>query len=41
VRARIAATAYLSIMTCPSVDARRHCALDAFRARRRGFGQRF
>jgi hypothetical protein len=39
--ARIAATAYLSLMTCPRVDRRTLRALDAFRARRRAFGQSF
>jgi hypothetical protein len=37
----VAATAYLSLMTCPRVDARTLAALDAFRQRRRAFGQRF
>lgn len=40
-RARVAATAYLSVMTCPRVDRPTLRALDAFRARRRGFGQSF
>ena len=40
-RARVAATAYLSVMTCPRVDPPTLHALDAFRARRRAFGQRF
>ncbi len=39
--APVAATAYLSLMTCPRVDATTVKALDAFRARRRGFGQSF
>jgi hypothetical protein len=39
--AAVAATAYLSVMTCPRVDARTIAALDAFRERRRAFGQRF
>ena len=39
--APVAATAYLSVMTCPRVDPRTLAALDAFRERRRGFGQRF
>jgi hypothetical protein len=40
-RARVAATAYLSVMTCPRVDRATLHALDAFRARRRAFGQSF
>jgi len=40
-RAPVAATAYLTLMTCPHVDHRTVTALDAFRARRRGFGQSF
>jgi hypothetical protein len=40
-RAAVAATAYLSLMTCPHVDHRTMQALDAFRARRRAFGQSF
>jgi hypothetical protein len=40
-RAPVAATAYLSVMTCPRVDQRVLAAFDAFRARRRGFGQSF
>jgi hypothetical protein len=39
--APVAATAYLSVLTCPRVDRRTVRALDAFRARRRGFGQSF
>jgi hypothetical protein len=39
--ARVAATAYLSIMTCPGIDRASLQALEAFRARRRAFGQRF
>ena len=39
--APVAATAYLSVMTCPRVDRRVLRALDAFRARRRAFGQSF
>jgi hypothetical protein len=39
--AAVAATAYLSVMTCPRVDARTLAALDAFRERRRAFGQGF
>jgi uncharacterized protein DUF3105 len=39
--APVAATAYLSLMTCPRVDARTLDALRAFRDRRRGFGQGF
>ena len=39
--AAVAATAYLSVMTCPRVDRRTLRALDAFRARRRAFGQSF
>jgi hypothetical protein len=37
----VAATAYLSVLTCPRVDRRTLRALDAFRARRRAFGQGF
>ena len=37
----VAATAYLSVMTCPRVDARTLAALEAFRDRRRAFGQGF
>jgi hypothetical protein len=37
----VAATAYLSVMTCPRVDPPTLAALDAFRQRRRGFGQSF
>lgn len=40
-RARVAATAYLSIMSCPRVDASTLRALDAFRRRRRNFDQSF
>jgi hypothetical protein len=39
--APVAATAYLSVMTCPRVDRRVLRAFAAFRERRRGFGQRF
>jgi hypothetical protein len=39
--ARVAATAYLSVMTCPGVDRRTLHALAAFRTRREGFGQGF
>jgi hypothetical protein len=39
--APIAATAYLSVMTCRAADRRTLAALDAFRQRRRGFGQSF
>jgi Protein of unknown function (DUF3105) len=39
--AAVAATAYLSVMTCPRVDQPALAALDAFRERRRAFGQRF
>jgi Protein of unknown function (DUF3105) len=38
---RVAATAYLTLMTCPRVDARTIGALQAFRARRGNFGQDF
>jgi hypothetical protein len=37
----VAATAYLSLMTCRAADTRTLAALDAFRERRRGFGQSF
>jgi hypothetical protein len=37
----VAATAYLSVMTCPRADRRALLALAAFRERRRGFGQSF
>jgi hypothetical protein len=40
-RAPVAATAYLTLMTCPRVDAATIRALRAFRARRSGFGQGF
>jgi uncharacterized protein DUF3105 len=40
-QAAVAATAYLSVMTCPRVDRRTLHALDVFRDRRRGFGQAF
>jgi hypothetical protein len=40
-RARVAATAYLSIMTCSRVDPRTLHALDAFRERRRSFDPSF
>ena len=39
--APVAATAYLSVMTCPRVDDQVLRALDAFRERRRAFGQSF
>jgi Protein of unknown function (DUF3105) len=37
----VAATAYLSVMTCPRVDRSTLGALEAFRDRRRAFGQSF
>jgi hypothetical protein len=37
----VAATSYLSLMTCPRVDARTLHALRVYRDRRRGFGQAF
>jgi hypothetical protein len=37
----VAATAYLTLMTCPRVDAGTLRALRAFRARRSNFGQGF
>lgn len=40
-RYRVAATAYLTLMTCPGVDGRTMAALAAFRDRRVGFGQAF
>src|SRR3954466_3258751 len=40
-RDRVAATAYLTLMTCPRVDARTMAALAAFRDRRVAFGQAF
>jgi Protein of unknown function (DUF3105) len=40
-RAPVAATAYLTLMTCPRVDAATLRALRAFRTRRVGFGQGF
>jgi hypothetical protein len=40
-RARVAATAYLTVMTCPRVDRASLRAFAAFRDRRRGFGQTF
>jgi hypothetical protein len=40
-RQPIAATAYLTLMTCPRVDVTTLNALRAFRDRRRAFGQRF
>jgi hypothetical protein len=40
-RARVAATAYLSRLTCPRVDRATLGALAAFRDRRRAFGQGF
>jgi hypothetical protein len=39
--APVAATAYLTLITCPRVDARTLPALRAFADRRRGFGQAF
>jgi hypothetical protein len=39
--APVAATAYLSVMTCPRVDRRVLHALAAFRERRKAFGQSF
>jgi hypothetical protein len=39
--APVAATAYLSLMTCPRVDRRTLHALAVFRERRKGFGQAF
>jgi hypothetical protein len=40
-RYRVAATAYLTLMSCPAVDGRTMAALAAFRDRRVGFGQAF
>jgi hypothetical protein len=40
-QAPVAATAYLSVMTCPRVDQRTLHALRVYRDRRRGFGQAF
>jgi hypothetical protein len=40
-RQPVAATSYLSVMTCPRVDARTLHALRVYRDRRRGFGQAF
>jgi hypothetical protein len=40
-RTPVAATAYLSLMTCPRVDAGTLGALRTFRDRRRDFGQAF
>jgi hypothetical protein len=40
-RAPVAATAYLSLLTCPRVSARTLHALRVFRDRRRGFGNAF
>jgi hypothetical protein len=40
-RAPVAATAYLSLLTCPRVDAGTLHALRVFRDRRRGFGNAF
>jgi hypothetical protein len=40
-RAPVAATAYLTLMTCPRADGAGLDALRAFRARRSGFGQAF
>jgi hypothetical protein len=37
----VAATAYLSLLTCPRVTARTLHALRVFRDRRRGFGNAF
>jgi uncharacterized protein DUF3105 len=37
----VAATAYLTLLTCPRVDARTLAGLRAFRARRGNFGQGF
>lgn len=39
--APVAATAYLSLLTCPRVTARTLHALRVFRDRRRGFGNAF
>ena len=39
--APVAATAYLSLLTCPRVNARTLRALQVFRDRRRGFGNAF
>jgi uncharacterized protein DUF3105 len=39
--APVAATAYLTVMTCSRVDGKVLRALDAFRSRRRAFGQSF
>jgi hypothetical protein len=39
--APVAATAYLSLLTCPRVDAAPLHALSVFRDRRRGFGTAF
>jgi hypothetical protein len=39
--ASVAATAYLSLLTCPGVTARTLHALRVFRDRRRGFGNAF
>jgi hypothetical protein len=38
---RVAATAYLSLLTCPGVTNRTLHALRVFRDRRRGFGNAF
>jgi hypothetical protein len=40
-RPPVAATAYLTLMTCARVDAASLRALRAFPDRRRGFGQAF
>jgi hypothetical protein len=40
-RAPVAATSYLSVMTCPRVDANTLRALRVYRDRRQGFGQAF
>jgi uncharacterized protein DUF3105 len=40
-RAPLAATSYLSLMTCQKVDSRTLHALRVYRDRRRGFGQGF
>ena len=40
-QAPVAATAYLTLMTCPAVNARTRVALEAFRVRLANFGQAF
>jgi hypothetical protein len=40
-QAPVAATAYLTLMTCPAVNPRTRAALEAFRVRRANFGQGF